>query len=109
MNIRNVFFALPIVLIAACSNTNSSSAGFELKGKLGNAHGDTLFLELMSTDGLKNIDTVILDANGEFVMHPVISEIGFYRLKTSKKNFATFIFDENQKVSVTGDVADLGN
>jgi thiol-disulfide isomerase/thioredoxin len=109
MNIRNVFFALPIVLIAACSNTNSSSAGFELKGKLGNAHGDTLFLELMSTDGLKNIDTVILDANGEFVMHPAISEIGFYRLKTSKKNFATFIFDENQKVSVTGDVADLGN
>ncbi|MBA3972311.1 MAG: TlpA family protein disulfide reductase, partial [Bacteroidetes bacterium] len=29
--------------------------------------------------------------------------------KTSDRNFATFIFDTNQKVSITGDVADLGN
>ena len=110
MTVKNILFALPIVLIAACSNTNSSSSpGFELKGKLGNPHGDTLYLEQMATDGLKAVDTVILDKNGEFKMNPVIKEVGFYRLKTSDKNFATFIFDANQKVSITGDVADLGN
>ena len=102
--------ALPIVLLSACSNTNSDSAtGFELKGKLGNAHSDTLFLEQMATDGLKRIDTAFLDENGEFTMNPSITEIGFYRLKTSDRNFATFIFDVDQKVSITGDVADLGN
>jgi len=102
--------ALPIVLLSACSNTNSdSTTGFELKGKLGNAHSDTLFLEQMATDGLKRIDTAFLDENGEFTMNPSITEIGFYRLKTSDRNFATFIFDVDQKVSITGDVADLGN
>ncbi|MGZ4034290.1 MAG: redoxin family protein [Bacteroidia bacterium] len=111
MTIKNIFFALPIVLIAACSNANSgsSSSGFELKGKLGNAHGDTLYLEQMATDGLKAVDTAILNENGEFTMNPVIKEVGFYRLKASDKNFATFIFDTNQKVTVTGDVTDLGN
>jgi thiol-disulfide isomerase/thioredoxin len=42
-------------------------------------------------------------------MNPAITEIGFYRLKTNDRNFATFIFDTNQKVTITGDVADLGN
>ena len=107
MTLRNIFFALPVILIAACSNTNSNSLGFELKGKLGNAHGDTLYLEQMATDGLKSLDTAVLNENGEFTMNPSIKEIGFYRLKASDKNFATFIFDADQKVTVTGDVADL--
>ncbi len=108
MKILHFYIALSILLISACSDSDSSS-GFELKGKLGNAHGDTLFLEQMATDGLKKVDTAILDENGEFTMNPVITEIGFYRLKTSDRNFATFIFDANQSVSITGDIADLGN
>lgn len=109
MRFVNLFIAVAVLLTSACSDSNSSSEGFELKGKLGNAHGDTLFLEQMGTDGLIKVDTAILDENGEFTMTPVITEIGFYRLKTSDRNFATFIFDANQKVSITGDVADLGN
>lgn len=109
MRFVNLFIAVAVLLTSACSDSNTSSDGFELKGKLGNAHGDTLFLEQMGTDGLIKVDTAILDENGEFTMTPVITEIGFYRLKTSDRNFATFIFDANQKVSITGDVADLGN
>ena len=104
------YFSIFILLFSACSDPNTeSSSGFELKGKLGNAHGDTLFLEKMATDGLVKVDTAILDENGEFTMNTPITEIGFYRLKTSDRNFATFIFDANQKVTITGDVADLGN
>lgn len=109
MRFITFYFAIAVLFLSACSDSNSDSSGFELKGKLGNAHGDTLFLEQMATDGLKKVDTAILDENGEFTMNPTITEIGFYRLKTSDKNFATFIFDANQKVSITGDVADLGN
>lgn len=109
MKIITFYFSIFLLLFSACSDSNTSSDGFELKGKLGNAHGDTLFLEQMGTDGLIKVDTAILDENGEFTMTPVITEIGFYRLKTSDRNFATFIFDANQKVSITGDVADLGN
>ncbi len=109
MKLITFYFSIFVLLFSACSDSNSSSDAFELKGKLGNAHGDTLFLEQMGTDGLIQVDTAILDENGEFTMNPVITEIGFYRLKTSDRNFATFIFDNNQKVSITGDVADLGN
>ncbi len=110
MKFTTFYLAIAVLFLSACSGSGSdSSAEFELKGKLGNAHGDTLFLEQMATDGLKKVDTAILDENGEFTMNPKITEIGFYRLKTSDRNFATFIFDTNQKVSITGDVADLGN
>ncbi len=109
MKLIAFYFSIFVLLFSACSDSNTSSDGFELKGKLGNAHGDTLFLEQMGTDGLIQVDTAMLNENGEFTMNPVITEIGFYRLKTTDRNFATFIFDENQKVSITGDVADLGN
>jgi thiol-disulfide isomerase/thioredoxin len=110
MKLKNIYIALPVILLAACSNTNpESSKGFELKGKLGNAHGETIILEQMGTTGLKGIDTVMLNEKGEFTMKPAINEIGFYRLKISEKNFATFIFDSDQKVTITGDAGDLGN
>lgn len=110
MKLRNISIALPIILLAACSNTNPESAnGFELKGKLSNAHGETLILEQMGTDGLKAIDTIVLDEKGEFNIQAPINEIGFYRLKVSDKNFATFIFEPNQKVTVGGDAGDMGN
>ncbi len=101
---------LPIILLAACSNTNPQGGnGFELKGKLSNAHGETVYLELMAPSGLKGIDTAILDGKGEFTMSPDIKEPGFYRLKTSEQNFATLIFDANQKVILTGDASNIGN
>jgi thiol-disulfide isomerase/thioredoxin len=110
MRSTSLIIAIVSLLSSACSSPNSESAsGFELKGKLGNAHGDKIILEQMATDGMKSIDTAVLDENGEFTMNPKITEIGFYRLKTSEKNFATFIFDADQKVSITGDVANLGN
>jgi thiol-disulfide isomerase/thioredoxin len=101
--------AMPLLLLSACAGSPDNSEGFELKGKLGNAHGDTIFLEKMTTEGLTKVDTAILNENGEFTMNPDIKEIGFYRLKTNDHNFATFILDANEKVTVSGDVADLGN
>lgn len=101
---------LPIILLAACSNTNPQSGnGFELKGILSNAHGETVYLEQMTPAGLVGVDTMVLDGKGEFTMTPDIKEPGFYRLKTSDKNFATLIFDANQKVSLTADVADIAS
>lgn len=110
LRLINFIIAVAVLLASACSDsTSTANANFELSGKLGNAHGDTLILERMSTDGLKGVDTVALDENGEFKMSLEIPEIGFYRLKTSDRNFATFIFEPGQKVNITGDAADLGN
>ncbi len=108
MKIKKIVSALPIVLLVACSSTTQSSTGFELKGKLSNAHGETVRLELMAPNGVTAVDSVVLNEKGEFKLTPAIKEVGFYRLKISDRSLATLILDANQNVTVTGDAADLG-
>ncbi|MBL7884576.1 MAG: redoxin domain-containing protein, partial [Bacteroidia bacterium] len=77
--------------------------------KFSNANGETVILEQMTPQGLKGIDTVVVDENGELKISSATIQKGFYRLKISDKNFATFIFDADEKVTVGGDAKDLGN
>lgn len=108
MNFKTIVGAITIAAFAACSNSNSEN-GFELTGKFSNSKGETVIFEQMAPDGLKSLDTAVIDENGEIKITAVIPEKGFYRLKISDKNFATFIIDTNEKVIVGGDAADLGN
>lgn len=107
MKLKKFTLAIPIILLAGCSNINPETKGFELKGKLTNTHGETIYLQQLSPTGLKDIDTVTIDDKGEFIMEAPVKEIGFYRLKVSDRNFATFIFKENEKVKITGDLTNL--
>ena len=73
LKLKHISIALPIILLVACSSTTTqSSTGFELKGKLTNSNGETAYLELMAPDGLKAIDTIILNDKGEFRVTPAI-------------------------------------
>ncbi len=109
MKIKNTLLLLPLLLFMACSTSNSATAGFELTGKLTNTHNEHLYLEQLSPTGITKIDSVTLDEKGEFKMSAQIKEIGFYRLSIAEKNFATFIFSPNEKVTVTALANDLGN
>ncbi len=109
LHLKNILVALPIVLLAACSNKNPEK-NFELKVRLRNSHGETLYLEQMTTRSVNVIDTVKLNEKGEFTIKTdKVKEIGFYRLKTTNSNFTTFIFSPGEKVELTGDVNDLVN
>ena len=108
MNFKTILADISITAFAACSNSNSEN-GFELTGKFTNSNGETIIFEQMAPDGLKTLDTAIIDENGEIKINVTIPEKGFYRLKISDKNFATFILDTNEKVTVGGNAADFGN
>jgi thiol-disulfide isomerase/thioredoxin len=108
MNFKTIIGAFALLTIAACSNSNSENE-FELTGKFTNSNGETIIFEQMAPDGLKALDTAIIDENGEIKINVAIPEKGFYRLKISDKNFATFILDTNEKVTVGGNAADFGN
>lgn len=108
MNFKTIIGAFALLILAACSNSNSEN-GFELTGKFSNSNGETITFEQMAPDGLKTLDTAIIDENGEIKINVTIPEKGFYRLKISDKNFATFILDTNEKVTVGGNAADFGN
>ncbi len=107
LSLKQIGIFIPVVLLAACSNTNPEKE-FELKGKLTNAHGETLYLEHMSTTVVSIIDSATLNNNGEFSMKTnKVKDIGFYRLKITNSNFTTFIFSPGEKVSLTGDAGNL--
>ncbi len=110
LTLKQISIALPIVMLAACSNTNPKSGnGTEVKGKFNNGNGKTIYLEQMLSTGFKPVDTTEVDEKGEFIMTPEIKEPGFYRLKVSDRSFATLILNEKEKVTVNGDANDLGN
>jgi thiol-disulfide isomerase/thioredoxin len=110
LTLKHLSVALPVILLAACSNTNPQSAsGTEIKGTLSNSNGGSIYLEQMSASGFKSIDTATINEKGEFDMTPDIKDPGFYRLKVSDKSFATLILNSKEKVTVNGNAADLGN
>jgi thiol-disulfide isomerase/thioredoxin len=101
---------LPIVILAACSNTNPQPKGdTEIKGKLNNGNGGSVYLDLMSTQGFVPVDTAVMDEKGEFTMNLDVKEPGFYRLKTSDRSFATLILTGKEKAIVNGDASNLSN
>lgn len=101
---------LPIVILAACSNTNPQPKGdTEIKGKLNNGNGGSVYLDLMSTQGFVPVDTAVMDEKGEFTMNLDVKEPGFYRLKTSDRSFATLILTGKEKAVVNGDASNLSN
>jgi thiol-disulfide isomerase/thioredoxin len=109
MKIKNTLYLLPFALAFACSNTGASTGDFEIKGQLSNSHGENIYLEQLSQEAIKPIDTAQVNEKGEFIITAPITETGFYRLKISDQNFATLILDPGQQVTISGDAQDLGN
>ena len=92
--------------LASCSDTDQG--GFELKGQFKNGNGERLILEKLSQQPVA-VDSAVIDSEGNFVFKNYVPKIGFYRIKVSEENFAMLVLDSAQKVTVTGDIKDLGN
>lgn len=101
-----------IAIFASCGSNKEQKtriSGFELKGKLANANGELLYLDEMTAQGIRVLDSVALNENGEFDFLNANPSLGFYRIRISDANFAMLVLDSTQKVSLTGDSRDLGN
>jgi thiol-disulfide isomerase/thioredoxin len=99
-----------VALIAACSGEKSKKSSFELKGTFTNAAGgEMVYLEELSPMGKYTLDSTKLDDKGNFAFEGLSPKPGFYRIKTSEANFAMLVLDSTQKITITGDLKDLGN
>ncbi|MDP2385030.1 MAG: TlpA disulfide reductase family protein [Bacteroidota bacterium] len=97
-----------VLFLSSCGGSKKSN-GFELKGTLTNANGETLVLEQMSQTGYVFIDSAKVDEKGNFEFTNVKpTAIDFFRLKTSEANFAVLVADSTQKINFTGDAKNLG-
>jgi peroxiredoxin len=105
---RPIIYISLAVLAYGCS-TNSGNGEFELRGHFDNTRGETIYLEKLSSTQPVIVDSVVLDEKGNFDFTGYRPRIGFYRIKESQQNFAMLVLDSNDKVTVTGNLRDLGN
>lgn len=103
-----IIIALSAITLYSCSDSNTNTSGFEIKGNLSNSKGEAIYLEKLQQSGVTTIDSTTIDEKGDFMMNHASPTIGFYRLRINASNFCMLVLDSAQKVTVTGDARDLG-
>lgn len=107
MKITSLYALGLLAILSSCSKTAQNSA-FELKGKLENSKGETLYFEKLSGMQPVVLDSAVLNENGEFAFEgDYAPKIGIYRVKLNNQNFAMLVLDSSDKVRLNGDAADL--
>lgn len=104
--VRHLCYFSALVL-ASCGSGKKSS--FELKGEFSNSNHETIYLDRLASAQPQVVDSAELDGDGRFSFGNYVPQPGFYRIRQSQQNFAMLVLDSNDKVKVTGNLADLGN
>jgi len=104
---RSIICLGVVAVFASCDSKKAGS--FELKGNFINTHGEMLYLEKLSGQQPVVVDSTVIDEKGDFAFTNYTPHIGFYRVKSTAQNFAMLVLDTADKVSVTGNLKDLGN
>ena len=98
MKRSNLALALLGILTVACQPQVDR---FTLNGQIVEADGKTLYLDHLALDRVEVIDSVKLDAEGEFTFNPVAPEdcFDFYRLRIDNK-VVNLVIDSTETVTV---------
>lgn len=97
-----------LATLASCGDSKKGGS-FELKGNFTNSKGETIYLEKLTSVQPVLVDSTVLDDKGNFQFTNYVPKIGFYRIKLNQQNFAMLVLDSSDKVTVTGNITDLGN
>jgi peroxiredoxin len=100
--------SLALFALTACDEPGKKGP-FELKGNFTNSKGETIYLEKLSGQQPVVVDSTVVDEKGDFAFNNYDPKIGFYRVKVNDQSFAMLVLDSADKVTLTGNIADLGN
>jgi len=98
MKSSNLALLALTILVAACQPNVDR---FALNGRIVEADGKMLYLDHMALDKVEVIDSVKLDANGEFKFTPVAPQgcFDFYRLRIDR-SVVNLVIDSTENVTV---------
>src|ERR1041385_7655296 len=105
---QKLIIAAALFALTSCDEPGKKSA-FELKGNFTNSKGETIYLEKLSGQQPVVVDSTTVDEKGDFAFKNYDPKIGFYRVKVSDQSFAMLVLDSADKVTLTGNINDLGN
>jgi len=102
---KKILIIFVVVLFAA----SCSKSGYKISGILENANGDTLILQMVKTQSLETVDSVVVDASGQFKMKGELENADFFLLKKDPNNLITLILEPGQQLTINGDLDDFAN
>ena len=98
-----------ILFIIALFAASCSKSGYKISGTLENAAGVTLILELVKARSLEIVDSVVVDASGQFEMKGELENADYFILKKDQENLITLILEPGQQLTITGDLENIVN
>ncbi len=98
-----------ILFIIALFAASCSKSGYKISGTLENAAGVTLILELVKARSLEIVDSVVVDASGQFEMKGELENADYFILKKDQENLITLILEPGQQLTITGDLENIAN
>ncbi|UTW60715.1 AhpC/TSA family protein [bacterium SCSIO 12741] len=97
-------------VVAACNTKPdvTSPTGTILTGKLtGVEEGKFVVLQKLTTNNVEPMDTLKIDAEGNYRIGPSVNQLGFYRLFVANNNFVNVILGPNDTVTLNADASKL--
>lgn len=98
---------MPLIVLAILSVACNKHKGFVISGKITNAEQKYLYLDELKVSSSVPVDSVKLGRDGSFEFKGKISYPNFYLLRLNEKNFITLLVDTTEKITVSGDAANL--
>jgi len=102
---KKIIILFIVVLFAA----SCSKSGYKISGTLENAAGDTLILELVKTRRLESIDSVVVDASGQFELKGELENADYFLLRKNLNDLITLILEPGQQLTINGNLDDFAN
>jgi peroxiredoxin len=90
-----------VLLLLACAKEGNKN-GYQISGKIKNKQDAYVYLQELTLDDAKTIDSIKTDQEGQFVFEGVLQNPGFYRINIYNKQALTLVLD-NEKVEITAD------
>ncbi len=100
---KKIFIILSIIVFLFSCGTNSDDNNFKVKGKIINAADKILYISEFSDFGFINVDSVIIDKNGNFELGGSTSIPNFYALRIAPNEFITLLIDSADVLNFTSD------
>ena len=107
MKLIRILLSLAILIqFSSCDSKKANSKG-SISGTLSNADQIMVYLQSISDQGEKTLDSTKTDKDGKFEMSNPVSELDYYVFRTDPGNAVFLILKCGENVEITGDASKL--